>query len=549
MANIEQQLEQARQLREEGRLAEAARLFKHILVEEPENAAASFEWGCIAFERGNFANAERLFKSTLAINPANFEAYTKLGVIYFNKEWLGWARQCFELAIEKNEDYLPAYNNLAIIYLKLGDPWKAEKICREALVKDKNYGPVYTVLGNALHQQERAGEAIDVFATALEMKEDGPQNLYNLGVIYIDMADHKKAESCFEKALKIAPDYAQAHYSLAGVHKYKKEDSHIAAMQALLEKKPRVSADASYLHFGLGKAYHDIGEYDAAFTHYAQGNYVVRSRFQYSTKITEEDFTRLKKIFGQGFEAEALKPRQKDFTPIFIVGMPRSGTTLMEQILFAHPDVAAGGERAYIDQLQEKYGFSATGQDGEDITKYPRKKLLGMRDDYLEMLERHAPGAIYITDKMPVNFRYIGLIRLLFPQAKVIHCRREPMDCCFSIFRHLFIGHFPFAYDLKELGQYYKYYEDMMAFWHHRLPGFIHDVQYEKLIADQEGESRKLLAFCELEWEPSCLSFHKQERIVMTASALQVKKPLYKNAIGSWKKYEKHLRLLENELT
>lgn len=543
-------LDEAKKLHEAGQLADAALLYSQIVQGRPDDVEALFGWACVANDRGNFNNAITLLKKVLDLSANHAGAWTRLGTIHIRSGHPIQARQCFEKALASDPASAPAWNNLAITWLESGDPWEAEKICRSGLGQNDRYGSLYAVLGAALHRQGRAAEALESYEKALVLDpKDKAQNLCNIGGVYGDMGDAKKAESSFKKSLKLDPDNITTYYALSRVHHFKPDDALIGKMENLLEKAGDSKEKAARLCFALGKAYDKIGDYDAAFSRYSQGNYLLRSGFRYSTESTKKNFDAIQKVFKKGFEKSALPPRKADFVPIFIVGMPRSGTTLTEQILCCHPKVGAGGEAVYLDQLQTRYKFTSFADYGHDITKFSAESLYAMRDAYQEKLARHAPGKPFITDKMPVNFRYIGLIRLLFPQAKIIHCRRDPMDCCFSIYKCMFNGFFPFSYDLQELGQYYKFYDDLMAFWHKRLPGFIYDVPYEGLVADQERVTREILDFCGLDWNPACLDFHTLDRAVLTASALQVKKPLNRESIGGWRKYEKHLRLLKKELS
>lgn len=541
---VQQQIEEADRLREGGRPVDAVLLYRRVLKEEPSNVRALYGWACAAFDRGNFPNAQRLFKQVLACDPGHAQAYAKLGIIHTQARRYGLARQCFEKTLALDPGFLPAYNNLAIVCLNMGDPWEAEKICRAGLARDSDYEPVYTALGKALHHQGRTAESLKSYEKSWVLAKDPQEkakNLCNRGVVHADSGDAAAAMQYFEKALSRMPDYTPAHYAFSGVHKYEKFDPHIDQMEELLKKFPKISPQAAELHAALAKAYDDSADYDTAFTHYAQANFIVRAGYDYAPEQREIIFADIKKAFEKGFEKKALSAREGAITPIFIVGMPRSGTTLVEQILFSHPQVAAAGETIYMDQVVKRH----VSMEFECLSA---ETLTAIRDEYLEKLARHAPGATIITDKMPENFWYVGLIRLLFPRAKIIHCRRDPMDCCFSIYRHMFTGFFPFAYDLKELGRYYRAYQDMMVFWHKRLPGFIHDICYEDLVSDPDRIVREVLEFCGLDFDPACLRFYAKERAVLTASALQVKRPLYKNAIGNWKKYEKNLRILAHEI-
>jgi len=546
---VQQHIEEAKELHKAGRLEDAAMVYSHAFKVDPDNVELLYGWGCVAMERGNAKGAINLFRRLLSVQPDHAKAYWKLGVIYAKQSRYGWAFQFFKQALKYDDKLMPVYSNFALVWLEgYGDAWEAETICQRGLAVNDSYAPLYTILAKALSQQNRSEEALAACDKAAQLDGEKVEALCNKGAVYAARGENEKAASYHRKALAMNPDHIGALYALSGVHKFKKNDPLIKKMETLLPLQGNTSQKASFLHVALADAYHSLGDYDRAFTHMAQFNYILRSGFEYSTAEKQKTFAAIKKFYKAGFEKHALKPRKKDITPLFILGMPRSGTTLTEQILQAHPMVGAAGEQVYLDLEHSYSGLNDWIEQGRDIASVPNQQWCDMRDHYMKKIVRHAPDTSYIIDKMPSNFYYIGAIRLLFPQAKIIHCRRDPMDNCFSVFKHYFLGSFPYSHDLKELGEYYKLYEDMMGFWHKRLPGFIHDVQYEEMVESPEPTMRGILKFCGLEWDDACLDFHKSERVINTASALQVKKPIYKKAVGSWRRYEKHLGVLQREL-
>lgn len=462
-----------------------------------------------------------------------------LGTIRLQQGRRDSARLCFERAVLWDPACAPAYNNLSYVQCSLGDPWTAEETARAGLLRDSGFEPLYRTLSQALQQQGRAREALAILDGA--PGEARPETLCNRGSLHAALGEREAAEHLFAEAISRFPAYADAYFLFSGAHRFTADDPHIAVIEAFAARLPAQSPEAAWLHFALGKAYDETGERETAFSHFARGNALTRAGFSYDPAMATRSFAAIRQAFSGDFAQATLRPRKRPFVPVFIVGMPRSGTTLAEQILCSHPDVAAAGETPCLQQIIGRY-------DGRDPASFSRRQLAAMRRTYLEQVGRYGPGARFITDKMPLNFRYAGMIRILFPEAKIIHCRRDPLDTCFSIYRHLFTGFLPFAYDLRELGLYYGAYAELTAFWQARMPGFIHELRYEALTEAPEETIAALLRFCGLAWDDSCLSFHEHDRAVMTASALQVRMPLHGTSVGLWRRYEKHLVPLRDAL-
>jgi len=279
------------------------------------------------------------------------------------------------------------------------------------------------------------------------------------------------------------------------------------------------------------------------------GNELKRNTYTYNIFETRDFFNGLKNVFDDKLFSKHVDTGYGENTPIFIVGMPRSGSSLLEQILASHSLVYGAGELKYLSQIVIHSSAKIAG------IKFPycaaklspdNFEILGA--EYSKRLRQYSGAVKYITDKELHNFLYIGMIRLTLPNAKIIHCKRNPVDTCLSIFKTYFAGVHKYAYDLSELGEYYKLYQDLMEHWYKILPGYIFDIQYEDLVGDQEGETRKLLDYCELPWDEACLSFHRTIRPVRTASAEQVRRPIYNSSVGLWRRYEKHLSPLLSAL-
>jgi hypothetical protein len=290
--------------------------------------------------------------------------------------------------------------------------------------------------------------------------------------------------------------------------------------------------------------------YEKAFYYLKEGNTLKRKTFEYSAEETKAEFEQIKSTFTKTFILNNSKFGNPDNTPIFILGMPRSGTSLVEQILVSHPDVYGAGELYYLRQIISQLAKAdSVNQICENISKSGEEITTRLGLDYINKIRNFSAATKFITDKMPHNFLWIGAIISALPNAKIISCTRDPMDNCLSIYKNNFAKGQKYAYDLQELGHYHLRYQDLMRYWHEVFPGKIYAINYEKLVDAQETETRKLLKHCGLSWDEACLSFHKTSRAVTTASAVQVRKPIYKESVQLWKKYEKQLQPLSKLLS
>jgi tetratricopeptide (TPR) repeat protein len=394
-----------------------------------------------------------------------------------------------------------------------------------------------------LQEQGRLDEAITSYQKAISIKPDIAEAYYNLGTVLKGRGKLNEAVTSFQKAISIKPDFAEAYRSLSTSRKFTDISETLGIKVTLSNAK--TDNDKMHLNFALGKAMLDIKHDSDAFQYFLEGNKIERETLQFDIADTEQMFKKFQTKFDKSFFRSRKGFGCKDNTPIFILGMPRSGSTIIEQILSSHPNVYGAGELPHIRQSLMQ------NLPSDKISMIPHKVAQLMLDDinkigesYIERVRDIEPNVKFITDKMPENFLYIGIIKLILPNAKIIHSVRSPEDTCFSIFREKFMGVNNYAYDLAEIGQYYRLYTEMMRHWHLVLPGEIYDCNYEKLIANQEEETRKLLDFCGLEWNIKCLNFHKTVRNIKTASNYQARQPMYTSSINGWKRFEKQLQPL-----
>ena len=456
--------------------------------------------------------AEDNCKKLLRQFPNSFNLFNYLGLSLANQNQIGTAINSYKNAIKIKPDFAQAYNNLGITL--------------------KNIGKI--------------DEAINCYSNAIKYKSDFAEAYNNLGLVMMDQGKIEEAKSNFKKAINIKPNLAFVHRHLSIITKYTKKDSHIQEMRAAISNTKISAEEKMHIAFGLGKAHDDTKDYKNAFNYFKLGNDLRRKKINYDIKKDIIFFNTLKKVFNKNFLEKHKGFGNLDKTPIFIVGMYRSGTTLVEQILSSHTKVFGGGESQVLNQVILKFlNPNIGGNFLNNLENFDLKKLQDAGNAYISAAKNFQPNYEYITDKQPSNFVWLGFIKLILPNSKIIHCTRNPMDNCMSIYKNYFqFSENPYAYNLEELGQYYILYKDLMKFWHSVMPNCIYDISYENLVENQKEETKKLLNACNLEWDDKCMSFYKSGRYVNTASLMQVRKPMYKNSVSSWKNYEKYIENL-----
>ena len=435
-----------------------------------------------------------------------------------------------------------AWHRLGVIAHQLGKVESAVDHIAKALAIDPDYVEAHNSLGNALKDLGEIDAALASYRTALVLAPDTAELHCNLGTALAEIGDLDAAVASFRHAIALKPDFSEAHRHLAGMKKHSAHDGDIRAMEQAYAQPDIADRHRMHLAFGLGKAYEVLRQYDAAFTFFAEGNRIRGKTRRSSVDLHGSLFAKLAEVCDPSLFARHVGTGCPDETPIFVVGMLRSGTTLVEQILASHPEMHGAGE---LESLSRVISATVGSTNSMDIPEWIRRadgaRFEPAGSDYIEAIRSRAPDARFITDKMPGNFKHIGLIKLMLPHAKVIHCRRDPADTCLSIFKTYFTQQHDHVHDLVDLAHYYRFYDDLMAHWHSVLPGFIHDVRYEDMVADPAGQTTALLEFCGVEWDDACLAFHKTVRQVATASAGQVRRPLYKDSVRLWKRYETQL--------
>ncbi len=495
--------------RKAGRVAEAEKCYQEILLREPRNADALRLLAGCAMDRNQFGDAIVLLRRAIDHAPDSVRAWNALGSALL-------ARQDFDAAIE-------AFRRSAALEPRLAHS--------------------RLMLGKALSLASNYHDAIDAFRAGLDIQPDNSGCLVGLGHCLKTIGRTDEAVQNYRASIAGHPTFGEPYWSLADLKDFRFEQAEIQSMQTHVDDARLPEETRIHFSFALGKAREDEGDYRSAFEHYRHGNLARRARESYDPVDTEVLHDRILDVFTPDFLAEHAGGGDPDPAPIFIVGLPRSGSTLIEQILASHSRVEGTRELPDLPNVVRSIDRQAPGAE-----RYPEilklcadDRLRELGEQYLESTRRHRSGLPFFTDKLPNNFSEIGLLALILPNAKIIDARRHPLDSCMGSFKQLFASGQAFTYDLLELGEYYLDYRRVMDHWHAVLPGRVLDIQYEHLVDDQEAQTRRLLKFCGLPWEEACLRFYETDRAINSASSEQVRRPLYASSVNHWKHYEEDL--------
>ncbi len=563
-----------------GRLNESIGHYRKALELKPRDAGAQNNIGYALQKLDRHEEAAKHFRKALAINPNYPEAHNNLGNALQALEHANDAVEHYRQALALRADYAEAYSNLASALAVQNRHEESIENCEKALALAPDNAEARMNLANSLGAMERPQEALahyqkaaaidpanaEAYARtafmlfhlgriqesiaqcekALTIDPDHVDALKNLGVALRAVGRLDEAILSFEKAIAGAPrNAAGLYYTLVTSKQISASDPHFSAMRQLAGRMGSFSAENQIgLHFALSKALADVGDHRQSFQHLLKGNALKRQEFaEYDETAFLRRFTRIEATFSATLLNDRKSAGNLSAAPVFIIGMPRSGTSLVEQILASHPEVYGAGERYEFSDLAQ----AVAGPDGaefpEAVAGMSGDALHALGTSYLRAIQPLAPDAKRITDKMPGNFFHAGLIHLALPNARIIHICRDPRDTAMSCFSTLFAMGHPHTYDLAELGRYIRAYEKLMAHWRQVLPqGAMIEVQYEGLVENLETEAKRIVAYCGLEWHSACLSFHKTKRPVRTASVIQVRQPIYGSSVGRWRPYETELQ-------
>ena len=464
---------------------------------------------------GEYEKAIKIFEDNIAINPKNIDAMNNLG------------------------------NTLKLI----DDYEKAEETYLKALNINPNFSLCLQNLANLKFELHDYESALMTYKKALIIDPKNVTILYNLGLVYQGLGKFNEAEKTLNEVLEINPNFTKAYKILSRIKKFNPKDKIIDQMEKKLLDNSTLESLKPDISFALGKAYEDIKDYERSFYHYEQGNKIINKIINYDFDNDKNLFVSLKENFKDIDFSKFKYTSFNDENFIFIIGLPRSGTSLTEQIISSHSNVFGGGELPYLENIFKKEFFKNKKIDQVKFNHIFNNDILdNIRKLYFKYSRKETINEKYLIDKNPMNFLWVGFIKLLFPNAKIINIKRNLKDNYLSLYKNMFDGNLNWTYDKNNLLQFCKNYIQLMEYWNKKIPNFILDVSYEELILDTKIITSKILDFCNLDWEDQCLEFYKNKRAIKTVSSVQARSPIYQDSIKSYDNYQTYLEEYFKEL-
>ena len=458
------------------------------------------------------------------------------------------AQNIFKEGLRIDNNNIALNNNLAMSYKNLLNYTESEKLFKEIIKNNKNYINAYVNLGNLKRDLNKFDEAIELYKKALSINNKNPIILYSLALAHQGMGQFDLAINYAKKTLEINSNFTRADNLISQSMKYTKNNPHYISIKQKIKKNELSKNERIELYFAISKAEEDMNNIKEATENLIEGNKLKKSISTYDLKIDFNLFDDIKKLFDS--EQIINSSQKNNDNIIFILGMPRSGTSLIEQIISSHSDVFGCGELPILTKIIKENFFingSLSNKKFQEIFNQDHK-IESLKKNYLEFIKNFDFKEKFITDKAPLNFRWIGFIKMLFPNSKIIHCKRDAKNNCLSIYKNLFEGGLNFSYDQEDLVKYFKKYEDLMLFWKSKYKNFIYEIEYENLINNNKNEIKKIVNFCNLEWQENCLSFHNNKNPIKTMSTAQARKPIYKTSLKSFDRYKDFLKYIDNNL-
>ena len=538
----QKQLDEVMEFYSQGQIDKAQLLANNLINNFPQESLLYNILGACYSEIGPIDSAIENFEQAIALKPDYAEAYYNLGVAYQKNGQINNSLNSYEKAVELKHAYPQAHNNIGLLNMHFGNLDSAVTSLEWALAYSPNYAEAHNNLGAVFQKLSLYQEAMEQYEKATLINPNYALAFNNLGISSEIMGLRDKAKVNYEQAINIDSSYAEAHRNLSAIKQYTKVDSQVDQMVSLYSKNSLNQSDRINLCFALAKVNENLNNESEFFKYLDEGNKLRKQDLNYSYNSIEKFHSNLA-VTAKSFPSLSKKLVEESLTkkPVFIVGMPRSGSSLVEQIISSHKNVYGAGELKYLKTSVNPYIENITNKDlDKNLTK---KDLINIRNEYFKSIEPLKIKEAAFTDKMPLNFEYIGFILKAFPEAKIIHLKRDARAVCWSIYKNFFSGKGNgWAYNMNDIVDFYCSYVKTMNTWHEMFPNQIYDISYEKLTENQQVETQKLLKYCDLEWDENCLNFHKNTRGVVTASSSQVRKKMYQGSSEAWKKYETYLQ-------
>ena len=531
----QQQLSKLLEYYQKGLFSDAEKLAKSITKKIPKHQFAWKVLGAVLKQTGRISESLVAGKKSVQLAPQDAAAHYNLGNTFKELNRLEESEASYIKAIALKPDHAEAHNNLGVTLQELGKIEDAEVNLRQAIVLKSDYAEAHSNLGNTFRELGRLEESEASYKKAIVLKPDYAEAHYNLGVTLQELGRLEDSKISYTQAIALKFDYAEAYRSLTTLKKFVSQDEQYSKMQKLYFNKSISKEQLCHINFGLAKVCEDLGDFEQAFQHYKEGNFLRKKLLNYDINLDIVRFNQIKLSYPQIaknlLETKNLKNK---LIPIFIIGMPRSGTTLVEQIISSHSQVTGAGELSFAAQFGE---MIARG-----LSKPNTDALLEFRKRYLMKLQNLSDHNLIIIDKMPQNFLYLGLLTTAFPEAKIVHVKRNPAAVCWANYKQYFVSKkLGYCYELDDVIKYYGLYESLMKFWAKQLPNRIYSIDYELLTVSQEDETKKLINYIDLDWEEKCLSPQENTRRVVTASNVQIREKVYQGSSQQWKKYKPFL--------
>lgn len=542
-----------RELFNAGNFMQAAAFAESALKILPRDQAARELQADTAFYQHDLPKTIAALRSLLEQAPNNYIYHTKIAVPYALRSEFRMAAVHLRKALQLQPNHLPACLDLCKVATELGEFIEAIHAGLNAVRMSPQNPKAHDHLATAYEVSGFYNKAREHYEMAARLSPNDGLRQFACGQSFQGIGDKESARRYLEKAIELLPKYSAPYQALAMMNQYSSTDHEdFTRLRSMLEDPGLKENDRGILHFALGKMYDDCGMYEQAFKQFAAGNRIENQKHDYRPEAYSDFVNQLIESLPAEFFATMPDTGHPSRVPLFIIGMPRSGTTLVEQILASHPDVFGAGELPWFIKCANDLPrtINSSRPYPECITEMGDKEARKLGQDYLDYLTLLAGSDHYkyIINKWPNNYERVGLIARVFPNARFIHCQRDPLDNLISQYTLMFPNAVEYSYDLFNLGAHYSQYQRLMHHWDIVLPERFLHIQYEELVADQEAWSRKLLSFLKLPWDPACLNFHKSGRVVRTYSEAQVRKPMYSSSVGRWKNYEKFLEPLQSGL-